>query len=172
MSNPIASLGPVYHMGYVVADVDAAAQTWAATANVGPFFVFRDFAFEQPNYRGRAAGPKVTLAFGASGDLCIELIQQQDDVPSPYHETGPGLHHIGVFEKDVASRSRQFANQGIAQIFYGAFSMGGCCAYLDTRKQLGCLLEIVEDHPILRGMIEQIRAAHRSWDRRSAFASL
>jgi pyruvate/2-oxoglutarate dehydrogenase complex dihydrolipoamide acyltransferase (E2) component len=165
------ALGAVYHMGYVVADIEQAAANWARTAGAGPFFQFKDFTFERPNYRGKSAGPKVTLAFGAVGDLCVELIQQHDAVPSPYREQPPGFHHIGIFERDVPARVAEFKSRGVDCFFSGAFAVGGQCAYLDARAQLGCYLELVEEHPILTGMIAQVRSAHRSWDGKTVFAS-
>jgi pyruvate/2-oxoglutarate dehydrogenase complex dihydrolipoamide acyltransferase (E2) component len=167
----LAALGDVYHVGYVVESVEAAAEQWARMAGAGPFFLFKDFTFERPNYRGNAVGPKVTLAFGAAGDLAIELIQQHDAVASPYRERPAGFHHIGIFEKQVDARIAEYAARGVECFFRGSFAVGGQCGYLDTTKSLGCYLELVEEHPMLVGMINQIKTAHRKWDRRSAIAS-
>ena len=167
----LALPGAVYHVGYVVDDIERAATHWVNTAGAGPFFVFRDFEFLNPEFRGRSIGPKVTLAFGASGDLCIELIQQHDDVASPYREAGPGFHHIGIFETDMKARLAAYAAQGVSAGFRGDFARGGSCAYLDTRAQLGCYLELVEEVPALTGAIAAVKAAHKNWDRRTVFGS-
>jgi hypothetical protein len=167
----LPALGPVYHVGYVVTDIEQAIEHWARTAGAGPFFLFKDFTFERPSYRGNPVGPKVTLAFGAAGDLAIELIQQHDDVPSPYRERPPGFHHIGIFEKNVDARIEEYRARGVQTMFRGAFAVGGQCAYLDTTAQLGCYIELVEEHPMLVGMISQIRSTHRSWDGKNAIAS-
>jgi hypothetical protein len=168
----IPSIESIYHVGHVVADARGAAERWARTAGVGPFFLFEDFEFVEPVYRGQRLGPKVTLAFGFSGDFCLELIEQQDDVDSIYREAPPGPHHVGIMAADVEGRIATFRVQGIDVVFRGGFSFGGECAYLDTRASLGCLLEIVSRHPVLEEMVGTMRAAHASWDRRDVFASL
>jgi methylmalonyl-CoA/ethylmalonyl-CoA epimerase len=167
----LPALGPVYHVGYVVPDIERAIEHWARSAGAGPFFLFKDFTFERPNYRGKSVGPKATLAFGAAGDLAIELIQQHDDVPSPYRERPPGFHHIGIFEKQIDARIAEYAAAGAECMFRGSFAVGGQCAYIDTTRELGCYLELVEETPVLVGMISQIRTAHRQWDRKNPIAS-
>ncbi len=167
----LAALGPIYHVGYVVENIEQATEHWARTAGAGPFFLFKDFTFDNPSYRGAAVGPKVTLAFGAAGDLAIELIQQQDTVASPYRERPAGFHHVGIFEKNIDARIAEYRARGVECLFRGSFAVGGQCAYIDTSKTLGCYLELVEEHPVLVGMISQIKTAHRNWDRKSAIAS-
>ncbi|HSN72023.1 MAG TPA: VOC family protein [Steroidobacteraceae bacterium] len=168
----IPALEPIYHVGHVVPDARAAAERWARTAGVGPFFLFEDFEFVHPVYRGRDLGPRVTLAFGFSGEFCLELIEQQDAVDSIYREGPAGPHHVGIMVADVDARIAAYRAEGVEVVFRGGFAFGGECAYLDTRDTLGCLLELVSQHPVLEQMIGTMRAAHAGWDRRQVFAAL
>ena len=49
-------------------------------------------------YRGEPTEPVVSIAFANSGDLQVELIEQEDDAPSIYREFldagREGFHHL------------------------------------------------------------------------------
>ncbi|MFZ9967186.1 MAG: VOC family protein [Steroidobacteraceae bacterium] len=163
--------GPVYHAGYVVTDMSRAIAHWAEQLGAGPFFLFENFSFTDPVFEGRPVGPSVTLAFAYSGDFCVELIQQHDDVPSIYREAGSGLHHLGIAVDDLESSLGTYSAAGVQSLFKGGFPFGGGCAYLDTRKQLGFLTELVERNPVIDGLLAQIRSAHADWNRKDHVAS-
>jgi len=164
-TGPILS-GSVYHSGYVVTDIRAAVAAWARLAGAGPFVLFEDFEFVEPVYRGTPGAPKVTLAFGFSGDSCIELIEPQGSAPSIYSESDGALHHIGIGVDDLDAGIRAYTTAGIECAFRAAFPFGGGCAYLDTRPAIGVFTELVERGPIVNQMLEQMKSAHRNWNRK------
>jgi hypothetical protein len=165
--------GSVYHSGFVVRDLQAAMRSWADQAGFGPFFLFENFAFVQPIYRGRPArGPAVTLAFAYSGDTLLELIQPLDQIPSVYREREPGLHHLGIATSSLDEGLAPYVEAGLEIAFRGGFAFGGGCAYIDTTRTLGVMLELVEIAPPIEGMLAQMKSAHASWDRRRYTASL
>lgn len=164
--------GPVYHAGYVVADLRGAIRHWVEQLGAGPFFLFEDFSFTDPFYRGRAVGPRVTLAFAYSGDFCVELIQQIDDVPSIYREAPRALHHLGIAVDDLESATAVYTNAGVECAFRGGFPFGGGCSYLDTVPRLGFMTELVQRTPLIDGMLAQMKAAHAGWNRRDHVATL
>lgn len=162
---PILS-GSVYHSGYVVPDIRAAIADWVKLAGTGPFVLFEDFEFVEPVYRGAPGAPKVTLAFGFSGDSCIELIEPQGSAPSIYSESVGALHHIGIGVGDLDAGIRAYTVAGIECAFRAAFPFGGGCAYLDTRSAIGIFTELVERGPVVDQMLEQMKTAHRNWNRK------
>lgn len=168
---PLVSLfGPVARIGYVVKDISVAVEHWALTLGAGPFFLFKDIRFSTPNYHGQLISPRVTLAFAASGDLTIQLIQQHDDIDSTFRDSGVGLHHLGVFAKQLDPVVNTFREAGGEVAFSGAYPLGGRFALLDAKSSLGYLIEVVEEHPALLGVMSRIRNAHRQWDRRTIVA--
>ena len=164
--------GPVYHAGYVVADLRQSIRHWVEQLGAGPFFLFEGFSFTDPVYRGRAVGPQVTLAFAYSGEFCVELIQQTDDTPSIYRETPRALHHVGIAVDDLDSATAVYTRAGVECAFCGGFPFGGGCAYLDTVATLGFMTELVQRTPLIDGMLVQMKAAHASWNRRDHVATL
>ena len=70
---------------------------------VGPWFVMRDLPI-RALYRGEPCEITLTLALANSGDMQIELIQQQDDTPSIYTEflrSGrQGYHQLAYWSDD------------------------------------------------------------------------
>jgi pyruvate/2-oxoglutarate dehydrogenase complex dihydrolipoamide acyltransferase (E2) component len=158
--------GSIYHSGYVVVDIQAAIRHWVRLAGAGPFVIFEDFEFVNPDYRGAPVGPKVTLAFAFSGDSCIELIQPQSVGPSIYTETPGSAHHIGIGVENLEASMQAYAAAGIECAFRAAFPFGGGCAYFDTRSTIGVFTELVERGAVVNEMIRQMQAAHRNWNRR------
>lgn len=158
--------GSVYHSGYVVADIHAAVAQWVRLAGAGPFALFENFEFVNPVYRGTPAAPKVTLAFAYSGETCIELIQHDEPGPSIYTESSGALHHIGIGVGNLDEALGAYAAAGVDCAFRAAFPFGGGCAYLDTRSTIGVFTELVERGPVVDQMLEQMRIAHRTWNRR------
>ena len=55
-------------------------------------------------YRGRPTEPVASIAFANSGELQIELIEQEDDSPSIYREFldagHDGFHHLAWWVED------------------------------------------------------------------------
>ncbi len=158
--------GKLYHTGYVVKDIQASVRHWVELAGVGPFVLFENFEFVNPVYRGRAGGPRVTLAFGAVGDQCVELIQPLDESPSVYTESPGALHHVGIGVASLEEGLVPYARAGVECVFRAAFPFGGGCAYLDTRRTLGVFTELVERGPVVDGMLAAMQQAHASWNRR------
>lgn len=164
---PVDAARSIYHTGYVVDDIDASIRAWVEQTGTGPFVRFDNFEFVNPMYRGQAVGPRVTLAFGYSGDTCIELIQPLDaSVRLIYGELSGSAHHVGIGVEKLEESIEAYASAGVECAFRAAFAFGGGCAYLDTLATLGVFTELVESTPVVGAMLEQMKAAHRNWNRR------
>jgi hypothetical protein len=93
---PAGLPGVVRQLGYVVRDLDRTVADWLKLG-VGPWFVLRG-QLQSVLYRGRPCTVAVSLAFANSGDLQIEVIQQEDDTPSIFTEFlasgNAGVHQL------------------------------------------------------------------------------
>src|SRR5262249_2744553 len=76
----------IFHMAYVVQDIEAGMQRWTEQLGVGPWFLLEHFTGERATYRGAAAEADVALAMAYAGHMLVELIAPNDDKPSVYRE--------------------------------------------------------------------------------------
>src|SRR5215218_6395954 len=93
---------------------EAAMKSWGQLG-VGPFLVLRNFEFQNYRYRGKPApAPIVSLAFGQSGSLQVEIIEQHNDAPSAYTEflaTGQkGCQHVAEWFDDSAQYDKRYTD--------------------------------------------------------------
>jgi len=74
--------GNIYQIAYVVSNLRDTVHEWAGITGAGPFFLFENFEFIEPEHNGHATELAVSIALGFSGGLCVEIIEQHDDRPS------------------------------------------------------------------------------------------
>ena len=72
--------GAIRQIGYVVTDLDQVLASWVELG-VGPWLVIRGLPM-RALYRGQPCDTKLSLAMSNSGELQIELIQQEDTLPA------------------------------------------------------------------------------------------
>lgn len=165
-------IGAVYQICFVVPDLQAAIAEWAEKRGAGPFFLFEHFSFIDPDYRGDAIAPDVSLALGYSGDLNIELIQQHDQTPSVYREkidqTGYGLHHFARLTSDIDHSIAESEVQGAPCVFTAKFEPNTRLAYCDARATLGCFTEFIEFNEAVEGLLTHMHEAAQNWDGKDA----
>jgi hypothetical protein len=159
--------GPtIFQYAYVVADVEAAAHEWAATVGAGPFFVTPHHRADWFSYRGLPVEADVTYAFGYSGDVQIQLVEQHDDTPSIYREmfpTGFGHHHVArLVERYAAERDRLVERGFELACELGANDITAC--YFDTRESIGVYTELHSSTARIRATFARWQAEHETWD--------
>jgi len=162
MTQPV---GTIMQIAYVVEDLDQALNHWLQKTNTGPFFVLKNLEILNPEYRRKSTDLDLTIALGYSGSLCVELIKQNNAVPSVYNEPPmAGFHHWGVmtegFDRDLAMHEQN----GNELLFSGAVAVGGRFAYVDTRPQLGGMIELIELTPLVAELFENLESAARVWN--------
>src|SRR5690606_1258129 len=90
--------GSILELCQVTDDMDAAIAHWTGLFGAGPFYVFDVPAMPGQTHRGQPSSIDLRIAFGFSGGLLIELLQQTNDAPSVFREMieskGPGFHHL------------------------------------------------------------------------------
>jgi Glyoxalase/Bleomycin resistance protein/Dioxygenase superfamily len=155
---------------YVVESIERAARSWAGKFGIGPFFCVRHLEFENVLYRGQPTQLDISVALGFSGHLCIEFIEQHNDGPSAYRDVVPkgqsGFHHVLVYPDHYEAEIRRYEAHGFQEAGSAVLKSTGLrFAYMDTRPELGCMVELAsKDTPALWApMIE----AARNWDGQS-----
>ena len=167
----IVDVADIVQTAYVVNDLDAAMKQWLQTVRCGPFFVLREISFEGFRYRGAPGSLVISVAMAQAGSIQLELIQQHSDGPSAYRDSFPkgssGLHHIGLFTNDFDQEMArlQALNCPLAHEAHFGDERGNVrFGYVDTRAVLGCMLEYVEDRPLIREICATVANAARDWD--------
>ena len=159
-----------FQASWVVRDMGAAIRRWQETSGIRPFFVNPNPIVREGRYRGQPSAPSYTVALAQSGPIQIELIAQHDDLPSVYRDIGdPGaagtFHHMAHFCEDVESAFARYAAMGAPLLFDGWFG-DMRLGYVDTRAQLGFMVEVLGHDPVVEGVFARIAEAAIDWDGR------
>lgn len=173
------AFGPVMQLGFVVPNLEQAAQHWASLG-VGPFFALEHITFAECSFRGHPLKIDMSVAVAQWGEVQVELIKQYDDIPSIYTTTEcsarGGLQHLGVMTDSVATSLERLAAQGVTPVQQGSTANGIRFAYVDTDAQPGSypggMIELIERGPAIDGFFKMVRDAAQSWDGRDPFRRL
>ena len=161
------TIGRIMQNGFVVPDWRAAAEHWAHTLGVGPFFVVEHVEFAECRFRGEPVEIDMSVAIAYSGDYQIELVQQHNDAASIYTEflasNAPGLQHVGtlVDDLDQALDSIKLRSKIIQD---GVTAAGQRFAYVDTVQHNGTMLELIEVDAAMHNAFDYMRKAAENWD--------
>jgi len=159
--------GELRQIGYVVRDLDAAIAGWLALG-VGPFFVIRGIE-QTADYRGNPCTVTLSVAFANSGDLQIELIHQDDEVPSIYTEFldagRAGMHQLAWWASDFDATMATVGAEGWPVVWSGGGDGGVRYAYVEPPVPgPATIVEIMELTDLTRGMATLVRDAAANWD--------
>lgn len=159
--------GTVLELCQVVADLQSALDHWTGTIGAGPFFVFDVPVLPGQVYRGAPTAVSLKVAFGFSGGLLIELLQQTNDGASVFREMiaprGPGYHHVmlrGPYDANFARLSAK----GHEVAFSGQMPAGERFCLFDTRSADGAYVELMEISPAMEDSLARMYRAHVGWD--------
>ena len=135
-----AALGPIHHVGYVVADLDAAIAELRRTL---PLEVTIRETME-------AQGVEAVMCEGAGG--AVELIRplDPDGAIARFMATrGEGFHHVAFAVPDVEAALAELRERGAELIDeHGRRGLGGhVVAFVHPRSTLGVLTELIEAGP-------------------------
>jgi methylmalonyl-CoA epimerase len=146
---PIIASKTITQVAVVVKDIDKARNAWAQLLGVkAPEVSIAKSHFSRPTlYRGNPSDAKAKLAFFAMDNLQIELIQPLGG-KSTWQEFldkyGEGIHHIAFEVKDIDGVEKKFELQDMPTVQRGGWD-GGAYSYIDASKNLGCMLELLEN---------------------------
>jgi hypothetical protein len=158
--------GNIRQIGYVVTDLDQELASWVALG-VGPWLVIRGLPM-QALYRGEPCETTLSLAMSNSGELQVELIQQEDDTPSIFTEflaaNGPGYHQLAYWAEDFDATMRAVADAGWPVVWSGGEGVGVRFAYVEPPNSPATIVEISELTDAQAASAKFIRDAAANWD--------
>jgi hypothetical protein len=158
--------GVIRQIGYIVTDLDTAIDGWV-DLGVGPWFVLRRMPI-RALYRGEQCEISITLALANSGEMQLELIQQDDDTPSIYSEflaSGrAGYHQLAYWTDDFDATMQRVADAGWPVAWLGGEDVGAKFAYVEPANSPATIIEIMELNEATIGMGKFIRDAAHNWD--------
>jgi hypothetical protein len=158
--------GAVRQIGYIVRDLDHAVASWLSLG-VGPWYVLRAVP-QSALYRGQPCAVTLSVAFANSGDLQVELIQQEDDTPSIYTEflaSGrEGFHQLAWWATDFEAAVRDAQAAGWPLVWSGGERGVTRYAYLEPPAGAATIIEIMEVTAATDGMATLVREAAAGWD--------
>ncbi len=158
--------GGIRQIGFVVPDIDGALAQWV-DLGVAPWLVMRDHPMEGCRYRGEPSEPVISLALSNTGDMQIELIQQQDDTPSIYQEflvaTGGGFNQVAYWVEDFDAVRAAAIADGWSEVWCGDSGSQTKFSYVERPGSPVTIVELMELNDMTREMGDTIRAAAAAW---------
>ena len=143
---PPLALPPLYHIGIVVRDMDAASADFEARWGAATERIIElDCASV---FRGAKTHLRARYGFIATGASEIELIQPVDDEPNPYNEfladNGEGVHHLAYIVDSIGAYLDHVPDhEELAVVSDAALPMGGRFVYVEGAAH-GPLIELIE----------------------------
>jgi methylmalonyl-CoA/ethylmalonyl-CoA epimerase len=141
--------GPIAQIAVVVGDIESKARAWAKLFGkpVPEIRITDSVETAHTEYRGEPTPARAKLAFLRFGDLSVELIEPIDG-PSTWRDQleahGDSLHHIAFRIQGMTEVLELLDGQGISLVQRGEYT-GGRYAYCDAERELGLVLELLEN---------------------------
>jgi catechol 2,3-dioxygenase-like lactoylglutathione lyase family enzyme len=160
---------PPHHIGYVVDDLEQAAQRFAALG-AGPFLHLGHVALEWATYRGQDAHYDHETAFGQWGPLIVEISRIHVTAPAEMraffapHPT-PEIGHVAWLVDDLEAESARLERLGLELVHAGG--SGPVRAHWhDGGPVVGHPVEVLRRCPEILGLYAAVGAAAAGWDGR------
>ncbi|WAM33673.1 VOC family protein [Caldicellulosiruptor morganii] len=151
MANEILGTDVVVQIGIIVNNIEKAAKEFAEffAVDVPEIIETEEFEKSHTEYKGEPTRARAKLAFFRNfKNIEIELIEP-DSNPSTWREFldkhGEGIHHIGVFVKNMDQKIENLKKVGIDVVQRGDYT-GGRYAYMDSVEKLKFILELLENY--------------------------
>ncbi len=142
----------IRQIGLVVKDLDKAMEAYWKILGIGPWRIYSHGHPMVPvtMYRGRPEKYRHRVGLADVGNMQIELIQHLEG-ETIYKEFmaqfGEGVQHLGAFVDDAKTVVKEAEAAGFTVIQSGTGhgpNRDGGYYYLDTSKELGVVLEIIQ----------------------------
>ncbi|MGD8683645.1 MAG: VOC family protein [Chloroflexota bacterium] len=142
----------IAQIAMVVEDLDRTVERYHRTFGIGPwhFYTYGRPLLKRMTYHGRPASYRMRLAltyFGPTRIELIELVEGKTVYGDFVSEHGYGVQHLGVLVDDMDAALAEARAAGFTMLMDGAgFGLDGDghFAYLDTEKDYGFMLELIE----------------------------
>lgn len=141
-------LGPVKQWGYLVKDLDAAMQCWVEQLGVGPWWGYRNVSMES-TFGGEVNQVTIDVALAYQNGVQIELIQQTNDVLSPYSafyatDKSQFLHQLAYHTPQIDQAVADCLARGMRQVGTIRTPMDRRYIYMDSPAMDGLVIELME----------------------------
>ena len=138
----------ITQVGIIVRDIEARARAWSDVLGLPmPEIIVTDTVdIAHTEYKGEPSTARAKLAFFHMGQVDVELIEPIGE-PSTWNDQlqhGDSLHHIAFQIKGMKEKLAYLNSKGFPLIQRGDYT-GGRYAYVDSSKQLGAILELLEN---------------------------
>lgn len=165
----VLKLGEPHHFAYLVEDIGTTAERLAEQLGAGPFFLIEKVPLEDLRSGEEPAEFVHDSAFGACGEVAIELIRTERLSPEPvergFSGPRPRLHHVGyVAPADEVSELRDELDDRGMPRYLSARLEETENSFHDASALLGHDLEIHLDCKGLRDFFGMVKAAAEGWD--------
>ena len=113
--------GPVRQWGFLVKDLNHAMKQWHEVMGVGPWWGYRNVPLET-EVNGEVYDVRMDVGLAFQNGVQIELIQQTNDVPSPYSDfflhsdEEQVFHQIAFFAPDIEQALLRAKNAGLVEV--------------------------------------------------------
>jgi len=151
---PLMGTNAICQVGIIVKNIEKTKQKWAAFFGVPvpPTVQAGDYEITQTKYKGKKA-PKARCQmafFDAGPNMQLELIQPNGE-KSTWQDFldkhGEGIHHIAFKVNGTEKIIKASEEAGFKCVQQGKYGDGGGeYAYLDTVKDLKCIVETLESY--------------------------
>jgi len=147
-------------LAYVARSVPEKCEQLFKAFDIGPFVYASNL--ELGNHR----------LWGKPADLNIEVIEIKSKGPNAmtvmFQGAQEGIQHIACFCDDVFAERDRLADLGYPTV--SEFQLGDITiCFADTRAILGHMVELYQDHPILRDLYARTRRLREEWDGKTLF---
>jgi hypothetical protein len=163
-------------IAYFVNDIREAAKRMSSITGAGPFYVIENIELEWSEHRSNSCEFVHSSAYGQWGKIMLELVQQEDDGPSPFRDMygvgEEGIHHVACFVDSIEETLKQYEELGYPLATRAKAKVGTEFAFIDTRKLMGHMLEIYVPDETLSGFYDLVKDASLGWDGSNLFRDI
>jgi catechol 2,3-dioxygenase-like lactoylglutathione lyase family enzyme len=164
----VTLLRPFHHLGYVVDDLEAAAERFARVGGAGPFLMIEHVPLEDATFDGAPAVYDHSTAFGQWGPVIVEISRVHEARPAGLGTflgapRAPAIGHVAWLADDLAAESERLETAGLPLRHTG--SSGPVAAHWhDGDDLVGHPVEVLRRCPEILGFYSAIADASRNWD--------
>jgi Glyoxalase/Bleomycin resistance protein/Dioxygenase superfamily len=157
----------IHHVGYVVDDLRYGVERFVQATGAGPFFAIEHIVFDEVTYRGQPAVYDHSSAFGAWGEILVELTVVHDAQPAGLRRAltapGAGTGHVAWLVSSLREETERLRGLGL-EPFHSGRTGPASAVWFDGGERFGHPVEVLEDREQLRRFYALVRAAARGWD--------
>lgn len=163
--------GPIFQLGYVVTDIEAAKTDFARHLGVENWLIMPDVEFSEGcEFRGGPSDHVAHIGLAYAGDVQLELIQpvRGTSIYTEFLDAGrTGLHHTAYLTDDFDATLARAADAGLAVDQKGTMAGGLMSfAYIDGGAT-GSYVEVMHLTDDMRAMFDDLagETGRNPWNR-------